>query len=89
MFSINYLYSIRNNFAIIYSGIDAELKINLLHKFRTISGKYSDMNIHLFILGGAELSEANVHDYSKFVEMKNMFPKYFEVYKDEGLDKIE
>ena len=47
------------------------------------------MNIHLFILGGAELSEANVHDYSKFVEMKNMFPKYFEVYKDEGLDKIE
>lgn len=89
MFSINYLYSIRNNFAIIYSGIDIELRKSILCKFRNISPQYPDINLHLFIPGGGEPTDKNIHDYSKFAEMKNMFPKHFNVYKYESLDKIE
>ena len=72
MFSIKYLYSIRNNFAIIYSGSNDSIKKTLLEKFKIIKKNYKDLYIncssHLNKFGNQVLAEI----FEKKIKDKNL-----------------
>lgn len=77
MFSIKYLYQIKNNFAILYSGEDQ----NIIEKLYSIKNEYSDLNIFLFIKN-IKFNNNNIYKYEKFVSLNHMFAKYYEIKPD-------
>ena len=91
MFSIKYLYSIRNNFAIIYNGFDNTVKNKLLEKFKKIKTSENNIDLYLFMNDIEEKKELpeltqnlfyNACSYvSKMQNRKSEFDKEDEIYK--------
>jgi hypothetical protein len=88
MFSIKYLYSIRNNFAIIYSGSNDSIKKTLLEKFKIIKKNYKDLNLYLFINNIVQNDDEMIFNYEQFKEYENLFPKKLEVFNTSCIDNI-
>lgn len=81
MYSIRYLYHIRNNFAIIYRGFDKDLLESLKNFFHEQKNK-KDINLFLFINDDNLDEKNNIYHANMFSEMRHNFAKYLEIPKN-------
>ena len=80
MFSIKYLYEIRNKFAFIYSGEDLNKLNSIVLYFNKTKENNKEIDLYLFVsdtlINDIE-RQKNIIKVSEFDNMKLNFPKYF------------
>jgi len=86
MFSIDYLYQIRNNFAIIYGGINIKIieDLKIFHEKAKKTNK--DLNLFLFIKNTTNSIDDNIYNYNHFDQMKEMFIMHYEFTSNEKIE---
>lgn len=86
MFSIKYLYSIRNNFAIIYNGFDNTVKNKLLEKFKKIKTSENNIDLYIFMNDIEEKKEDKIFKNESFKDFEKLFARTLEIFTEDNID---